>query len=465
MRKNVSPWLHQLDRERVHQNLTADIDVDVAIVGAGIAGVSTAFQILEGTDKRVALIERYKMGHGATGHNAGQIVGHFERGLSSIVAEFGLELATRGQRDIEGAWGTLENMYTTAKLDIPFFKFLGNTGLSSYEQLLIRLENNHLRTQAGLKAERILVSDAAGFEDRIPREYTGLYSPVAPEEIKRLLETEVDDFVAVLSYPKGCVNSALFCQEIIRYLVRTYPDRFALYEHTPVEKIVLRDGDALLDATTHTVTAKRVVLCTNGFENVRIFNETGLDIDAKYHYLVSGKTGYMSAYLEKQNKPPIAISYFTDPSTDEDNSYFYLTRRPYEYEKGSLHNLISVGGPDVSIEDTRPYSRDDDYPEEHAEAIDQFARSVYDVEPNKKIDYIFTWHGLMGYTKNGIRLIGPEPRNPVLLYNLGCNGIGILPSIYGGEKIARHIRGEFVERSIFDVPMITVKETRATIAA
>ena len=53
---------------------------------------------------------------------------------------------------------------------------------------------------------------------------------------------------------------------------------------------------------------------------------------------------------------------------------------------------------------------------------------------------------------NGVRMVGPEPKNPVLLYNLGCNGIGILPSIYGASKIARHIKGENVEPSIFDIP-------------
>jgi glycine/D-amino acid oxidase-like deaminating enzyme len=58
----------------------------------------------------------------------------------------------------------------------------------------------------------------------------------------------------------------------------------------------------------------------------------------------------------------------------------------------------------------------------------------------------------MGYTKNGVRLIGPEPKNAALMYNLGCNGVGILPSIYGGEKISRLIGGETMPPSIFDVP-------------
>jgi glycine/D-amino acid oxidase-like deaminating enzyme len=214
----------------------------------------------------------------------------------------------------------------------------------------------------------------------------------------------------------------------------------------------LRDGHALLDVETHVVSARRVVLCTNGFEHLHIINESGLDIDAKYHHVVSGKVGYMSGYLETLNKQPIAISYYKDAVTGMDNSYYYLTRRPFEYEQGTHHNLISIGGPDMDIDERTPYSFEDEYPEGKTEEIDAFLRSTYDRDPNKKIDFVFAWHGLMGYTTNGLRLIGPEPQNPTLLYNLGCNGVGILPSLYGGRTIARHIAGEQVPRSIFDVP-------------
>ena len=236
------------------------------------------------------------------------------------------------------------------------------------------------------------------------------------------------------------------------YLNRVYPGRFTLYEHTPIRKLVLKHDHALLDGGKHEVRARHIVLCTNGFEHIRILNETGLDIDAKYHHLLSGKIGYMSGYLEKLDKQPTAISYFTDPGTDPDNSYFYLTRRGHEHEQGVAHNLISIGGPDVPLEETAQYSLEDDFPEEMEEVIDRFVHRIYNIEPNKKIEYLFTWHGLMGYTTNGVRLIGPEPKNPVLLYNLGCNGVGILPSLHGGRVVARHLAGEKVEESIFDVP-------------
>ena len=64
--------------------------------------------------------------------------------------------------------------------------------------------------------------------------------------------------------------------------------------------------------------------------------------------------------------------------------------------------------------------------------------------------YDFQWHGLMGYMDGRVRVIGTHPRHQSLLYNLGCNGVGFLPSIHGGRQVARILAGERVPPSIFD---------------
>src|SRR3989344_9361650 len=117
MRKNISPWLHQLDKERKPVVLGKDLKTDVAIIGAGIAGIATAFFTLKHTDKRVVILERFKLAHGATGHNAGQIVSYFERGFAGLVEEFGLKMAAEGEGAVESAWELLDEMYTEASLD------------------------------------------------------------------------------------------------------------------------------------------------------------------------------------------------------------------------------------------------------------------------------------------------------------------------------------------------------------
>jgi len=450
MKENKSPWLTQLRKDRVHFKLEQDIKTDIAIMGAGIAGISTAFFLLKYTDKNVVILEKNKLAHGATGHNAGQVVSYFERGFASLVDSFGLELASRGQKDIEDAWNLLDEMYTDARMDINFSRFLGHAGLSSLEQVLLHLKNNSLRKMGGLDTERIWISDDAPFLSSIPTEYKDLYTLTPHKEILELLETEDKSFVAVLSYQKGCVNSALFCQEVLLYLIEKYGDRFHLYEKTLINKVVLKGDYAILDAESNTVESKNIILCTNGFEGFHILNEGGLDIDTKFHHLVKGTIGYMSGYLEPMDKNPIAISYFTNPESTTDDPYFYLTRRNYETDKN--YNLISIGGPEVDIEDGTFYSRKKEFPEDMIKMIDNFVKTVYDTKPNKEIDYVYTWHGLMGYTKNGIRLIGPEPKNKTLLYNLGCNGVGILPSVYGGKRISEIFLKEKLEKTIFDVP-------------
>ena len=452
MKINNSPWLHQLHKDRVSLTLQKDVETEIAIIGAGIAGIATAFFALKYTHKKIVMLERYKLAHGATGHNAGQVVSYFERGFASLVDEFGIERAAQGQKSIEDAWLLIEEMYTDAGLNIPFSHFLGHAGLSSYDQVILHLKNNYWRKKAGLNTEEFVISEKADFLADIPAEYVDLYSVVPQEEISSRLETKSKNFIAVLSYQKGCINSALFCEEVLLYIQQKYPDRFTLFELTPVQKIILKSESVLIDAEKYTITAERVVLCTNGFTGITIINQNGLDINTKFHHLVRGTIGYMSGYLEKMNKQPIAISYLTDPDSSPEDPYFYLTRRFFEYEGDKDYNLISIGGPELAMDDHSHYSHQHEYSEDVTQKIDNFVRNIYEIDPNKKIDYAFTWHGLMGYTRNQVRLIGPEPKNSSLLYNLGCNGIGILPSIYGGKRISQILSGEKLTESIFDVP-------------
>ncbi|MBI2086723.1 MAG: FAD-binding oxidoreductase [Candidatus Zambryskibacteria bacterium] len=451
--RNNSPWLHQLNKEREPSKLAQDIETDVAVVGGGIAGVASAFFILRDTDKKVALLEGGLLGHGATGHNAGQIVSFLSRPLHDLAKEFKPEMVREAQKMMEeDAWELLDTMYTEAGLDISLSRFTGHFGFASKEHLLSLLEDNVLRKSLGLRLKEILIAEQAEFLEEVGKKYGGFFKIAPHSEILDRLETKKPEFIVCVSEQKGVMNSALFTERVAEYLLEKYPERFAVYEHTHIAKAALHENSAILDAETHAVTAERVILCTNGFDNITIFNKSGLDIDARFHHSLHAVVGYMSGYLEELNKPPTAISYFYEGLTGDDSSgnpYVYLTRRMYEYNENK-HNLISIGGPDVSLDDRRKYEKDHEYPEWAKDEINKFVKEIYDTDPNKKIDYIFTWHGLMGYTNNKLRLIGAEPKNPVLLYNLGCNGVGILPSIFGGERIARLVKGEKLPASIFD---------------
>ncbi len=449
MKVNRSPWIHQLDTERVATLLHGDFDTDIAIVGGGIAGVATAFFLLEKTEKKVALFEGSRLAHGATGHNAGQITSYFERSLKSISEEFGLLKTKEAQIGIEGAWELLDHMYTKANLNIPVSRFTGYAGVTDVSRTIRFLEDSFVRHQCGLHVNEFLIAEEAPFLGEIPEPLRPFYVVVPQHMILEKLETKDRRFFGCLMEQKGCMNSALFCQEIVSYLLTEYKDRFYLFEHTHIHKVVLKEDHAILDALNHTIHCERVILCTNGFEGIHILNTSGLDIDTRFHHEVHGLVGFMSGYLRSYNKPPIAISYVLRSGSPLDGDYFYLTRREYDFDTTRHANLISIGGPEMKVEDGGEYTSDQDYPEEARRIIDEFARTIYEQE-EKDIDYEFFWHGLMGYTTSLLRLIGHEPKNKVLLYNLGCNGIGILPSLFGGHRIARLLSETNVETSIFD---------------
>jgi ribulose 1,5-bisphosphate synthetase/thiazole synthase len=52
-----SPWLAELERNRDVRALGEDTDADAVIIGGGISGIATAYQLLQGTDLDVAVLE------------------------------------------------------------------------------------------------------------------------------------------------------------------------------------------------------------------------------------------------------------------------------------------------------------------------------------------------------------------------------------------------------------------------
>lgn len=453
--KNESPWLHQLARTRTAEPLIEDAATDVVIVGGGIAGIATAYFTLRYTHKKVLLVEAGNIAHGATGHNGGFLATYFERSFKSLVQEFGMSMAAEGQRDVESAWELLAEIRTEAQLKTPVWQFTGYAALPTAEEFLIHLRNNALREKAGLAVPKILVSEEWKGLSNIPGVYKRLYSLVPKADLLALIESKDEEYFAALPEQKGCMNSAVFCEELVGFLLAHYNDRFTLAEQTPITRLVLEDNKAILYTDKRLrVIASHVVLCTNGFENIKIVNKAGDNINKKFHHLVRGIVGYMAGYVEESAKPAAEISYLSksvlhggDVYTED--PYFYLTRRPYATE-GTENSLISIGGPEALMDDTNNYTVDHEFPREAREQVDNFLRYTYKHGRGDAIEYKFLWHGLMGFTPNGVRLVGPEPLNPVLLYNLGCNGVGLMPSIFGGRKISRFLAGEQLSPSIFD---------------
>src|SRR5262249_20169471 len=260
-----SPWIAQLAPLGDPRPLSEDVASDVAIVGAGIAGIATTFFTLRPTDLPPLLLQRDRVAHGATGRNAGQLTTYFERPLYDIAAQFGDALAIEAQRAFDDAPDLLELLVAESGATVRIERFTGHMGLFTLNHVLVHLRNNRLRRDGGLRTEPCVVSEDAPFRDEIPTEFRDLYGVVPQARIRELLETDDDRYRAVFSDRKGCANSALLCQQVLDHLERQYPDRLRFADHTEVERVVVGPAGAELHANGHRARAGRVVLCTNGY--------------------------------------------------------------------------------------------------------------------------------------------------------------------------------------------------------
>jgi len=442
-----SPWIAQMAPDGPPRPLTTDATTDVAIVGAGIAGVATAFFTLRSTAKRVVLLERDRVARGATGRNAGQLTTYFERPLFDIAAEFGDEPAIEAQRAFDEAHDLLDLMAAETGGQVRIERFTGHMGMFSLDHVLVHLRNGSLRRRGDLRPESCVVSEEAEFLDQIPGEFVGLYSVVPQARIRELLETTDDRYRAVLSDLKGCANAGLFVQQALAALERQYPDRLRYHDGTLVDRVVIGPDGGSIRALGHAVLASHVVLCTNGFTDHLVQDEHGAPIHLHDRQQVVGTIGYMAAFFEDTPRAPAAMSYIRNAAIGGDVPYVYVTRRTYDRPDGTA-TLTCMGGPEWPIQG--PWIRDAPFPGPLLGMMDEQIRPFAQPARPPGRRYDFQWHGLMGYMDGRVRVIGAHPGRPSLLYNLGCNGVGFLPSIHGGRQIARLIAGERLPPSIFD---------------
>ncbi|EIK95133.1 FAD dependent oxidoreductase [Pseudomonas sp. M47T1] len=90
--RNISLWMDQLDEPlKARAALEHDLDVDVAIIGAGYTGLWTAYYLkLQAPTLNIAILEAQTAGFGASGRNGGWLMGNLlndDRLLAKLPAE------------------------------------------------------------------------------------------------------------------------------------------------------------------------------------------------------------------------------------------------------------------------------------------------------------------------------------------------------------------------------------------
>jgi glycine/D-amino acid oxidase-like deaminating enzyme len=189
------------------------------------------------------------------------------------------------------------------------------------------------------------------------------------------------------------------------------------------------------------------VLCTNGFVDHVVEDTAGAPVMLAADQQITGRVAYMTAFVDEP-RTAAAMSYIRNVAIGGPVPYVYVTRRTYDWADSAV-TLTCMGGPEYPFHDTE-YQRDALFPGDLLQAMDDEVRPYAQPTRPPRQPYDFHWHGLMGYNDSGVRVVGAHPRHERLLYNLGCNGVGFLPSIHGADRLAQLLAGEHLEPSIFD---------------
>ena len=198
--RSRSLWLDTVPGELTPRPaLDASIDADVAIVGAGLTGLWTAYELLaRDPGLRVVLVEAEIAGFGASGRNGGWCSAHFAGSRAATAKAHGRDAAVALQRAMFATVDEVGRVLAAEGIDAHFVKG-GTLELATrpphVERLRARVDSEH---RWGFGDEDVRWLDAAEASARIAAVGVlgGLYTPhcarVHPARLVRGLATTVE---------------------------------------------------------------------------------------------------------------------------------------------------------------------------------------------------------------------------------------------------------------------------------
>jgi glycine/D-amino acid oxidase-like deaminating enzyme/nitrite reductase/ring-hydroxylating ferredoxin subunit len=113
-----SYWIDSTS-SKTYPPLAEDINVDVAIIGGGIAGITTGY-LLKKQGLRIAIIEASRILHGTTGHTTAKITSQHGLIYNKIKKNLGHDMAMQYADANESAIKFIENTINENKIDCDF---------------------------------------------------------------------------------------------------------------------------------------------------------------------------------------------------------------------------------------------------------------------------------------------------------------------------------------------------------
>jgi sarcosine oxidase subunit beta len=356
---------------------------DVVVIGGGIMGASTAWQLSKRGAGRVLLLERGTIASGATGKTGALLRQHYSNKPEAFLAHHSFQVFKHWHEIVGGNCG-----YVPTGLIVTVDMGLGN-------------EQNEQRMRLNVEMQ-----ESIGIDSRI----------ISPEELQELQPfTRVDDIVIAAYEPvSGYVDSIAAC----RLMAEAAIQEGAIVRESTQVLAIETDGSRVTGVrTADGVIGTSNVVCTAGPWSTRLLADIGIDIP-------------ISALR-------VQIAIVQRPLELDEPHFVYLDTvagmftRPW----GAGRSLIGVGGGDQHDEvDPLAYDErnDLDYP---ALAIATAAKRI---PAMASASYLHGHAGLYDMTPDAHPIIGPAPIEGLTLA-VGFSGAGFKKGPAVGQCLAELI--------------------------
>lgn len=362
---------------------------DVVIVGAGLAGLSTAYWLKKAKPTLdVVVIEKGRVGDGASGRNAGFITCGSTEHFSRMVSAYGKDKASEIWKFTEDNHKLLTSEFGIGILNKKCqYRQKGSWTLATSEQEVLTIRE----TVSSLKRHNVNVDwfDNNHIEDRF---HPSENSPVC-----------ITGFHGGAKYhDDGEIHPGKF----LRHLTLTIPGT-RLISNTEVFGFDYVGEQLVVNARNIRIATDAVILCTNAW------------------------SPEISSFFKDKIVPTRGQILVTEPVVEFlEPSYCSFV---LDYFRQLIDGRVLIGGfRNADVEKEVGYS--DVINPIIQEKLEGFLKEHFPILHRKKIDY--RWSSVMGFSKDGYPLVGSLPSDPQIYYNAGFSAHGLGYTFKMGKVIS-----------------------------
>lgn len=382
-------WPETLKEVPAYPSVKEDIKCDVVIIGAGVSGACTAYE-LRNTGFDVVLVEKRTVAAGSSSANTGLLQFANDQLLHEAIRSFGKRAAVDHYWRCFDAIRYLQNDIAPSLPIDPDLTMRSSLFFASCEEDIGQIQTEY----AALKE--------AGFNvDYVEKEEMKKWVPFSrPAAIITKGDAEVNPF----KLTHGLVKAAS-------------EDGVRVFEQTEVSlKKADEAGVVLRTKTGHLLRAKKAVFA-QGYETQETVKDPNAVVESSY---------------------AIVTNPVEDLSFWKDGVMIWESNRPYYYARTTADRRIVIGGLDEPASEGR--ARDRKMPAKTEKLVQQAEAWFPSLKGKIRAEY--SWSGSFAHTQDGQPIIGQYSHVPNSLFLLGYGGNGVVYSLFLSRLIARFLMGK-----------------------